>query len=44
MQWTCHAAVVKTGSPLTGGVDGPSPGGVTLFQEGGVLHPYGVPG
>ena len=32
MQWTCQL-VVKTGTPpLTGEVDGPSPGGVTLFQ------------
>jgi len=31
MQWTCQL-VVKTGTPPEGGVDGPSPGGVTLFQ------------
>jgi len=31
MQWRCQL-VVKTGTPLTGEVDGPSPGGVTLFQ------------
>jgi len=37
------SAVVETGTPPDGGVDGPSPGGVTLFQ-GGVLHPYGVAG
>jgi len=42
MQWTCQL-VAKTGTPADGGVDGPSPGGVTLFQWG-VLHPYGVVG
>jgi len=34
MQWTCQL-VVKTDAPLTGEVDGPSPGGgVTLFKGG----------
>ena len=32
MQWTCQL-VVKIGTPPEGGgVDGPSPGGVNLFQ------------
>jgi len=43
MQWTCQLSS-KQVVLLMGEVDGPSPGGVTLFQEGGVLHPYGVAG
>jgi len=37
------SAVIETGTPPDGGVDGPSPGG-SNFVSGGVLHPYRVAG